>query len=111
MESDTPKDEFKILIVASHTDPIVSRFKEAVESMKQCGRIMNFHIDLVHPDLSHIVAPRDGSAKFKTMERMLTEHMLNISYSTLGGDPKHIPRRERIPHLKRGARGSKFIRR
>lgn len=95
MENDTPKDEFKILIVASHTDPIVSRFKEAVESMKQCGRIMNFHIDLVHPALSNV------SAKFKSMERMLTEHMLNISYSTLGGDPKHIPRGERIPHRER----------
>lgn len=101
MTIDEPKDEFKILIVAAHTDPIISRFKEAVKSMKQCGRIRNFQIELIHPDHRDITVPRDGSAKFKTLERMLTEHMLNVSYATLGGNPKHIPRGERVPHRER----------
>ena len=99
MENDTPKDEFKILIVAAHTDPIVSRFKEAVESMKRCSRIRNFQIELIHPNLNDITVPRDGSVKFKTLEHMLAAH--NYTYNTLGGHLEFIPRSERVPHRQR----------
>lgn len=102
METPDPKDEVKILIVGAYSDPILSRFREAIKSMKQFGRIVNLvHVDVMHPELNDIVAVRDGSNKFKTMERMLTEHMLNVSYTAFGGNPRHIPRGERIPHRQR----------